>query len=237
MREKYLWLAVGVLLALTLGQACYIYEEQVLAVENSSPPPVQPDIQRSLYAEKSYDAQWEELEKWRDKVRASLGSGAPLLERDFDVFFNDRFFSGRFSPFTEMDRIRLEMSGQFGSSEKLLFNDYWDKWFEQRMRLREFGTDVARTDGAVTITIVIPGLSGETADVNITEDRIRISFSSKSGSEEKLVAGVVRKESYKSYVKILPVPADAAAGTGKVKVEGDRIAITFDLKKTGGKRP
>jgi len=159
-----------------------------------------------------------------------------LLDRDFDVYFNDRFFSGRYSPFTEMERIRREISDLFGTSEKLLFDGYWDKWFEQRMRLREFKTEVVRTDKDVTIAIIVPGLAGETADINITEDRIRASFSSRSSSEEKLVAGIVRKGSYKSYVKIMPVPDDAEAGTAKVKVEGDRIKITFDRKKAGAGR-
>lgn len=236
MREKYLWAAIAALLALTLGQACYIYEQQVLAGENSGPPPLHPDIYKSLYSEKSYDAQWEEFEKWRDKVRARIGRGDPLLDRDFDVYFDDRFFSDRYSPFTEMERIRREISGLFGTSEKLLFDGYWDKWFEQRMRLREFRTEVVRTDKDVTISITVPGLSGETADINITEDRIRASFSARSASEEKLVAGMVKKESYKSYVKIMPVPEDAVAGTAKVKVDGDRIRITFDRKQAGAKR-
>lgn len=233
MREKYLWLVIAVLLVLTLGQSCYIYEQRVSAGENSGPPPLQPDIHQRLYSEKSYDAQWEELEKWREKVHGQIGRGDPLLERDFDILFNDRFFSGKFSPFTEIERIRREMSGRFGRSERLLFDGYWDKWFEQRMLMGEFRTDIVRSGRDVTIGINIPGLAEDALDINITDERIKISFSARTGSAEDLPGGGVKSSSSRSYVKILPLPVDAVPGTGKVKVEGERVKIRFDLKNTG----
>lgn len=233
MREKYLWLAIGVLTALTLGQACYIYQEQAVAKENSGPPALQPEIHGRLHAEKAYDAQWEEFEKWRAKVQEQLGRGDPLLERDFDIFFNDRFFSRKLSPFSEMERIRREMSRQFGSPERLLFDGYWDKWFEQRMRLGEFRTNVVRTNKDVTISVVIPELSEDTLNIDITEERIKIAFSAKTASEGKLIAGTLKKAAYRSFVKILPLPVDAAPGTAKVRVEGQTVNIKFDLSKAG----
>lgn len=234
MREKYLWLVIAALLILLSGQSCYIYEQQVAAGEGGGPPPLQPDIRGRLYLEKSRDAQWEEFEKWRDRVRDQLGRGDPLLEKDFDVFFNDRFFSGKFSPFTEIERLRREMTGQLGGSERLLFDGYWDKWFEQRMRMGKFSTDISRSDRHVTIGVNVPGLAEDTLDINISDDRIKISFSARTGSEREIAGGVVKKESYQSYVKIMPLPVDAVAGTGKVKAEGERVTIRFDIKKTGG---
>jgi len=233
MREKYLWLVIAALLLLLSGQSCYIYEQRAAAGERGGPPPLQPDIHGQLYLEKSRDAQWEEFEKWRDRVRAQLGRGDPLLEKDFDIFFNDRFFSGKFSPFTEMERLRREMAGQLGGSERLLFDDYWDKWFGQRMRMGRFSTDISRSGGHVTIGVSVPGLAADTLDVDISDERIKISFSARTGSEREIAGGVVKKESYQSYVKILPLPADAAPGTGKVKAEGERVIIRFDIKKAG----
>lgn len=234
MREKYLWLAIAVLTALTLGQACYIYQEQAAAMDTSGPPGLQPEVQNRLNAEKAHDSQWEELERWRARVQQQIGRGDPLLERDFDIFFNDRFFSGRLTPFTEMERIRAETSGRFGLSERLLFDGYWDKWFEQRMLFREFRTEVGRTDKDVTISVTIPGLSENTVDIDITDERIRIAFSAKTASGEKLIAGILKKETYRSFLKILPLPVDAAPGTGKIKVEGETIRIRFDLRKAEG---
>lgn len=231
MREKYLWLIITVLTLLTLGQACYIYRSQACAAENQAPP-VRPGIHSSLYSEKAQDTQWQEFEKWREKVQGQIGRGDPLLERDFDIFFNDRFFSGKFSPFTEIERLRSEVSGRFGGQEKLLFDGYWEKWFEQRMRMGEFRTDMVRSDKYVTLGINAPGLAGDTLNIDITDERIRISFSARTASEEKLVSGLIKKEAYRSYVKLLPLPADAAPGTEKVKIQGERVEIRFDLKKT-----
>lgn len=230
MREKYLWLAIAVLTALTLGQSCYIYERNLSAKEAFEKEPLRTEIHKSFQVEKAVDAQWEEFEKWRDRIQKQLNQGNPLLERDFDAFFNDRFFSGKFSPFTELERIHRQMSDEFEGAEKNLFEDYWDKWFGQRMRMGRFKTDILRTGRDVTIIIHAPGLDGKTAEINITDDRIRMFFSAKTASEEKSAGGTVKRESSQSYVKILPIPEDAEAGTGKVEIDGERVIIKFALK-------
>lgn len=231
MREKYLWLAIIFLLLLTVGQACYIYERNALAKEISAPPSAQPEIYRKAYAEKAYDAQWEELEKWRGKVREQISQGFPLLDPDFDDFFNDRFFSGSVNPFAEMERVHRQVSGEFRDADKTLFDGYWDKWFQQRMKMGQFKTELTRTDKDVTITIRVPGLAAKTADINITDDRIRIAFSAKTSSEERSGEGIVKKETSQSYIKILPVPGDAVRGTGKVEIGKDEVKIKFERKK------
>lgn len=236
MREKYLWMAIIFLTVLTLGQACYIYENRLNATEvpgNLSAQPDIDDIHRSLYVEKASAAQWEEFRRWRDRVQWQLDRGNALLEPDFDVYFNDRFFSDRLNPFTEMERIRRQMSDVFQGTEKSAFDAYWDKWFAQRMRMGQFKTETARTSRSVTLTVTIPGLTGAEADVSITKERIRIVFSVSSPSEEKNAEGIVKRESSQSYVKILPLPEDAVPGTGKVETAGQQVKIKFE-RRTGG---
>jgi len=230
MREKYMWLAIIFLLLLTVGQACYIYERNAVAKEISEPPGP-PEIYQKAYSEKAFDAQWEELEKWRVKVREQINQGFPLLDPDFDDFFNDRFFSGRVNPFAEMERVHSQVSGEFRDSDKTLFDGYWDKWFQQRMKMGQFKTELARTDKDVTLTIRVPGLAARTADINITDDRIRIAFSARTSSVEKSGEGIVKKETSQSYIKILPVPEDAARGTGKVEIGKEEVKIKFERKK------
>lgn len=229
MREKYLWLAISVLTALTLGQACYIYEEKAVAKEfMNDQPPGQPELHRQGHSDKAFDAQQEEFAKWRVKVREQINQGFPLLERDFDVFFGDRFFAGRVNPFAEMERLRKQLSGEFRDSDKTLFDGYWDKWFEQRMRLGQFKTEVSRTDREVTLAIRLPGLAAGTADVNMKEGMIKLSFQSRSFSEHKSAGSLIKRESSESYVKILPVPEDAVPGTGKVQIDGEVVKIKFE---------
>ena len=230
MREKYLWLAIIFLTLITVGQACFIYERSAVANE-ISPWPVRPEIHKEGHAEKAIDSQWAELQKWREKVRSRLSRGTPLQDPDFDMFFDDGFFMRSLNPFSEMERIRRQMSETFVEPEKNLFDGYWDRWFAQRMRMGQFTTETTRTGNEVLLTIQVPGLTAGTADIDITQDRIKISFGAKSSSEEKRPGGLVRKESSQSYVKILPLPAGAEPGTGKVEMESGRVLIKFAIKK------
>lgn len=228
MREKYLWLAISVLTALTLGQACYIYEEKAVAKEfMNDQPPGQPELHLQGHSDKAFDAQQEEFAKWRGKVREQINQGFPLLERDFDVFFGDRFFTGRADPFAEIERLRRQLSGEFRDTDKTLFDGYWDKWFEQRMRLGRFKTEVSRTDREVILAIRLPGLAAGTADVNIKEGIIKLSFQARSAAGHKSAGSLIKRESSESYVKILPVPEDAIPGTGEVLIDGELVKIKF----------
>lgn len=232
MREKYLWLAISVLTALTLGQACYIYEEKAVAKEfMNDQPPGQPELHRQGHSDKAFDAQQEEFAKWRVKVREQINQGFPLLERDFDVFFGDRFFTGRADPFAEIERLRRQLSGEFRDTDKTLFDGYWDKWFEQRMRLGRFKTEVSRTDREVTLAIRLTGLAAGTADVNIKEGIIILSFQGGSVSGDKSAGSLIKREGSESYVKILPVPGDAVPGTGEVLIDGELVKIKFERRK------
>jgi|GEM_PF-1089055 len=229
MREKYLWLAIAILTALTLGQACYIYEQKASAIEISDPPPVQPKIKQMAYADKASEAQAEELEKWRKKVREQINQGGALLETDFDSYFNDRFFSGRPDPFADIQRVHSQMSSEFGNGKKTLFDGYWNKWFEQRLMPGQFNLDTATTDSDVTLTLRVPGL--KTADVDITKERIKIFLTTNASPEGKSGEALIKKTPPQSYIKILPIPADAVPVTGKARIEGDLIKIRFDRKR------
>lgn len=231
MREKYLWLAIIFLLLLTMGQSCYIYEKSAVAKDISEPQPGRPEIYQKAYSEKAFDAQWEEFGKWRDRIRNELDRGNPLFEPDFDIFFNDAFFSRRPDPFAEMEQIHRQMSNVFQGSEKTTFEAYWDKWFSQRLVMGRFKTEIARSDSYVTLIIDIPGLAERTADIDITPDRIKISFSAAASSSESSAAGVIRRESAQTYIKILPVPADAVTGTGKVEIAAQQVRIKFERKR------
>ncbi len=232
MREKYLWLAIAVLTVLTMGQACYIYEGKAVAKDIMERPPLQPDIHLEAHSEKASDSQWEEFEKWRRTVREQINQGFPLSDKDFDVFFGDRFFGGRPGPFAEMERVRKQLSGEFRDREKTLFDGYWDKWFEQRMLMGQFKTEIARTPGEVTVTVQVPGLEGRTADISITEERIRLSFEAKAVAERKTADALVKKTSSQNYIKILPLPEDAVPGTGKIEIKGETVSIRFARKKS-----
>ena len=231
MREKYLWLVIAVLTALSLGQACYICERPAAAGEVTDPPRQRAELLKMGYSEKASDAQWEEFQRWRDRLQGRLDSGTPLLEPDFDAFFNDKYFSMRQEPFSEMEGIRKQLSDNVGQTEKPLFDSYWEKWFEQRMKMGQFRTELVRAGSEITLTIQVPGLAAGTAGADISGGRIKVSFSAKALSEQKGRGSAIVSESSQDYVKILPVPEDADAATGKVEISANRVTISFKQKK------
>lgn len=67
--------------------------------------------------------------------------------------------------------------------------------------------------------------------IDITDDRIKISFTAKTPSEETKPGSVLKRESAESHVKILPLPEDAVPGTGKAEINGETLKIKFDRRK------
>lgn len=227
MNVKILWVVIIVLALIVLAEAGYIYKQRADAKNTSALT----EIDEKGYSEKALDEQWKELDEWHKKVRRRMSAGSPLLDPDFDSFFGDSFFGRKYNPFTEMGRIHRQMLDTLRGSERTVFDDAWDKWYGRRMLMGEFKTDVVRTDKEVTVIISLPGLTSRTADIDITDERIKISFSAKTSTEEKSAGRVMKKESSENYVKILPVPGDAVPGTGKAEMEGERVKIRFDRKK------
>lgn len=228
MGEKTIRLAIAALAVLAAAATSYIFRENA-AAKDVSMDPLQPEIRRD-YTDKVYYSQLEEMEKWRDKIRGRIDRGDPLLPPDFDLFFDDRFFAERQRPFAEMEEIRGQVERDLKTDAKALFNSYWDKWFEQRMKMGQFRTVISRSDHDLTLTIRIPGLAAGTADVSITADRIKISFVTRSVSEVASSGGMLRKETSQGYIKVLPLPEDAVPGTGKAETEDGSIRIRFDRK-------
>lgn len=227
MNVKLLWAVIIFLALLVLAEAGYIYKQR--AGGKIDPPWAEEE--RNGYSAKAFDARWKELEKWRAKVHERLRSGTPMLDPDFDGFFDDRFFGRKYSPFTEMERIHRQMLETLRESERVLFDDSWDRWYGRRMQMGRFKTAVTRTEKDVTLTIELPGQAARTADIDITDDRIRISFTARNSAEEKKPGGVTRKESVESHVKILPLPEDAVPGTGMARIDGETVKIRFDRRK------
>lgn len=98
------------------------------------------------------------------------------------------------------------------------------------MNMGQFKTDIARTDKEVIVSIQISGLLKETFNIDVNNDRIKIIFTSKNTTDESSGNNIAKKKSVSSYVKILPIPEDAAPGSNKVDISGETIKIRFDRK-------
>jgi len=214
MRERILFFFIILLLFACAGEGHYIY-----AQKNSTGPAKTEDWQSKT--EKLY----------RD-IQDSINKKEALSDKLFDDFFNDDFFGRRFIPFEEMEDVHRHITDMFGKEEKNVFDSSWDKWFSDRMGMEDFKTEIKRKDKKITVAIKIPGIDKKTAEVNINDSRIKISFTAKTVKEEKKAGSVTRSESLRSYVKILPVPQDAVPGTGKAQIEKDAVKIVFERENT-----
>lgn len=215
MSTKVLYGIIIVLLIACLGQAYYIHSKTL-----SSP------------AAASHTDWPTRTDKLQQDVRQKLQKGETVPPALFDDFFNDEFFGRRFNPFAEMERMHQQMAEMFRESEKLQFDNSWDKWFSERIGMDEFKTSISRTDKNVILTMTIPGIDSKTADININNDRIKVSFSAKNVQDKKEGGGSMHSESSQSYVKIMPIPDDAVAGTAKTVMDKNLVTITFDRKTT-----
>jgi HSP20 family molecular chaperone IbpA len=218
MNTKVLYGVIALLLFACLGQAYYIH------LKKSADPAV------------SSGTDWpSRTDKLQQDVRKKLQKREALPPELFDDFFNDEFFGRRFNPFEEMERMHRQMAEMFQETEKQQFNNSWGKWFSERIGMDDFKTNIFRTDKNVILTMTIPGVDSKTADININNDRIRISFSAKNVQDKKEGGGVMHSESSQSYIKIMPIPDDAIPGTAKIEIKNNQVTITFDKKSLAGK--
>ncbi len=215
MSTKFLYGVIALLLIACLGQAYYIHSKKT-----------------SAPAAASLNDWPSRTGKLRQNVRQKLQKREALPPALFDDFFNDEFFGRRFNPFAEMERMHRQMAEMFQEAEKRQFDDSWGKWFAERIGMDGFKTNISRTDKNVILTLAIPGIDDENMDININNDRIRISFTTKNVQDKKERGGAMHSESSQSYLKIMPIPEDAVAGTAKTAMEKDLVTITFD-RRTG----
>jgi len=213
MKDKILYITVGVLLLVCLGQGYYIH------AQTASSAPATAD-------------EWlDKTEKWHRQMQEQLRRGEPLSPQLFDQFFNDDFFGRKFNPFDEIQRMRRRMDETFKETDKSMFDNSWNNWFAERIGMDDFKVSVSSTDKNVVVSIAIPGMNTKSASIDVNEDRIKIAFSATNVREDKKSGGVMRSESSQSYTKILPLPPGAVPGTGRTTIEKDRIVVTFDRKK------
>lgn len=83
------------------------------------------------------DSQCGELEKWREKVHRQIGSGAPLLDQDFDSLFDDRFFGRKYDPFAEMERIHRQMRETTGDARETPTAGMDKAWADRKEAVRQ----------------------------------------------------------------------------------------------------
>lgn len=213
MNNKILWCAIGLLSAACAAQAYYIHSQR----KADKVAPAVGDIAR-------------EQEQWLAQARKSMLGRTPVPFRQFDDLFNDEFFGRRFDPFAEIEGFQKRMAPLLPDEQLPLFGQSWQNWIHDRMDLTELQSESKTTEKEVVVSFKIPGLAGESLNVDVNDDRIRIAYDAKTVDEKKSAQRVYRNESIRHYEKIMPVPEEAEPKKNRVVHEGNRIKIIFERR-------
>lgn len=216
MTNKVLWYAVGLLGVACAGQAYHIHSQKKV----KDVRPVADDFRR-------------EQEKWFSQARENMFKGTPVPFRHFDELFNDEFFGRRFDPFSEIEDFNKKMGHLLPDNQRLLFGQSWKDWFHDRMDVAEIRPEIKTTEKDVTVSFKVPGLEGESLNIDVNNDRIRIGYDAKTVEEKKSDTGVSRSESVRHFEKILPVPEEAKAHTNRIVRDRNVVKIIFEKRPRG----
>jgi HSP20 family molecular chaperone IbpA len=121
------------------------------------------------------------------------------------------------------------MRSMLGPDEQSLFSRSYGDWFNSRMNVTNISPEVKTTEKEVILSFKIPGLDGESMNININKDRIRIAYDAKTITDKKDEKGgsYLRSESSQHFEKIMPIPKGADAKDNRIVHEGDTVKIIF----------
>lgn len=212
-RKKRLWVMAALLTAVCAGQGYQIHAQRG-------------------EAKRTKEREMSPLERWHEQVRRELFRGGPFPFSRFDLLFDDDFFSRRFDPFAEIENFHRRFSPLFREDERPLFDRSWLRYFDDRMDIQDIRTSVERKGDEIIVTLNIPGLEGDSFNLDINRDRIRISYSARTASEKEDAKGNVyhRSESMRQYRKIMPIPDGADPDSSRVNRDGESIKIIFKAR-------
>lgn len=181
---------------------------------------------------------WAHMNSWVSGINQELKSGQPVPLQEFDKLFNDEFFSRQFDPFREIDNFSEKIATRVASDQQALLNDSWAQWFKNRMDVGDLHPQISSTPRQVILAMTIPNIRGDSLKVDVTKDRIRLSYQVEKSHEEKDQQGHVTQSftSMENIEKIMPVPDGANAGTWRVIRRPEAVEIVFDKATTAAKR-
>lgn len=128
----------------------------------------------------------------------------------------------RWSPFTEMSRLRDEM-------ERMM-----DRFFELPERRTEFGAtmwvpsvDVYDKDGNVVVEAELPGMKREEVEVTLEDSTLTISGEMKREAEKKEEGYYRSERRYGRFMRSIPLPTPVKANEVKAKFEDGVLKVTL----------
>lgn len=136
----------------------------------------------------------------------------------------------QWDPSDEMERIRREMdqmfSGAFGR------RDPQDQWgmFNTDIFYNS-GLDVQETPRGYEIKLDVAGLDKDKIDIEVNDRSLTISGQGSGTEEQTSAQGAFRSQQFHSFLRTIPLPADADSASVKTDIDGDYLIIRMNKKK------
>lgn len=218
MRKNSSWVMVLLFVAACARPACLVAENK----------PQNDDLLNDLLKEQ---------DKWFSQARKRLLDGAQLPLRRSDDLFNDEFLGRRYDPFAGRENLRGRVSSHVPNYEQPLSERAWNDQFGDRMDVGDIMLEVKTTDKEVILTLRSSNLHGGSLNININDDRIRISCDAKMIQSQKDAAGreYFKSESLRRLETIMPIPDGADHRPNRIIHEGDTVKVIF-AKSTSPRR-
>lgn len=99
--------------------------------------------------------------------------------------------------------------------------------------VREFmpSVDVNETDGQVTVSAELPGMTEKDIDVELEEDMVTISGEKKEEEEDEEGGRTWRESSYGAFRRDVPLPATVDADNAEASFKNGKLRVTIPKSK------
>ena len=158
-----------------------------------------------------------------------FNKGVSADKKLFDEFFSDNYFNANPKPFEQIESIRKMLKEMVKNYDLNYFESVYNDWYKDRLGSADLGITTEDKKDKAVVKIQAPGLDANNVDININDKRIKISGYCKKVSEVRDTKNhvVSKSQEYRSFSKILSVPATAVTDKAEIKIEKDLVTITF----------
>ena len=159
---------------------------------------------------------------FEEEIKKMLQEHRQQMHQMFNNFFSDDFFGPNHDPFTEMEKMRERLKGNFAPQ--------FDNWYQQRFG-GELGEIKQREDDKfIYYDIQLDNINKDALNIKVENDEVKISgqiISETTTPDQK-------NKVVSSFSRSFPVPTNADGA--KVEIESKDNIITLKFPKVVGKK-
>ena len=157
--------------------------------------------------------------------------GLPLLQRDFDPWFESSFspLSARIFPWFKEDSFE-EMENRF--REQLSYMDRYLPNLEESVEklTKDIYCDLDDQGDKFVLTADLPGMDKDEINVNVLDSQIEISAEHKESKEEKKKGQIRSERSHLKYYRTMTLPEEVVGSGVRAKMNNGILSVEIPKK-------